>query len=204
MEFFPHNPFADPLFYDKIPSTLRRKITKAYREPSRKYHNQWHLTKIWSLYLAMFRDDEQIKQKIFYTTIFHDLVYVPGAKDNEEKSAEIFMKFSDGIFSNPNREEIELVILATKDHTNPNHDSLPEWGKIFLDLDLYELASFPEIYRQNSELIRQEFLPFITPEEFEEGRQKFLKLMLDSPKIFRIFPLRDKYARINLRTEIKT
>lgn len=202
MEFFPHNPFVLSLFYDKIPSKLRRTIVKAYQEPYRKYHNQTHLVKLWSLYLAMFKHDAATQEKFFFTTIFHDLVYVPGSNDNEENSAKIWLEFSKEIFSEKIRKEINAVILATKDHTNPDHDSLPEWGKIFLDLDLYELASYPEIYKANGELIRQEFAPFVTSEQFKEGRIKFLESMTKAPKIFRIFDVRNNYARVNMGSEL--
>ena len=62
-------------------------IIRAYCEPHRKYHNLSHLN---------FMIDKAIEWKwkltdeLLFAITFHDAVYAPGAKDNEERSAEMY------------------------------------------------------------------------------------------------------------------
>lgn len=204
MERFPRNPFSEIHTIITLPN-WRYWLSNQYHTGKRFYHNDVHLNKIWSYYNALYYKEGHYKVMLL-TTLFHDSIYEPGAKNNEIESAKYFEQWcwqqenARLIFTYDEFKGIRDTIIATADHTNPKNEDLPEWGKIFLDLDLYELGSSKEIFKKNSVLIRNEFGE-IDDLLFYKGRLKWLEHMMASERIFWIFENREEQARINLANE---
>lgn len=202
------NPIDDLFHSDETRKFLFKKL---YDHHPRKYHNNEHIEYMWDTHL-LFRDSirdengQSIRDydfQICLAIIFHDIVYEPTSKTNEEDSAQFFLDYlnvDDGIVcSNP--EEIHRVILATKNHLSTEHDSLPFWGRYLLDLDLYGMGD-SELYTKNGKKIREEYYMF-SDEEFYKGRISFLENFLSHERIFRVFTFREKSTRLNMQNDLK-
>lgn len=124
----------------------QQKITKllaiaASFYPKLPYHNFNHAIEVWSVakkygILSQLRDEERLVLES--AAIMHDIVYVVGQKDNEEKSAELGNKLSVKLgYSNSQIHGVKELILATKWPTNPKN----QLEKIICDADLDNLGS---------------------------------------------------------------
>jgi predicted metal-dependent HD superfamily phosphohydrolase len=82
----------------------------------RYYHNLNHLE---NMYLQLQEVKTMILNwdTILFALFYHDLIYHPGAVDNEEKSAEIAIARLSAIgFPKPQVDKCKAIILATKSH----------------------------------------------------------------------------------------
>lgn len=123
---------------------------KLYREPQRHYHNFYHLRRLYSFFdedalpiLAKFEDPKFGTTAFEYSLWFHDVVYDPKRKDNEEKSAEMFKEFAkEQAIDAPLTELVNDIIMATTNHQLPEklqgfHRDI---ASVFLDADLSVLG----------------------------------------------------------------
>lgn len=109
----------------KFPSEVLLK----YQEPHRFYHTLSHLFDVIT-YLKKF--ESTFDNELFLAAVYHDAVYNPKADDNEEQSANLFVK--DALKSGLSKQqikEIETLILDTKHH-KPSLDK----SKYLIDADL--------------------------------------------------------------------
>jgi predicted metal-dependent HD superfamily phosphohydrolase len=103
-------------------------------------------------------------------------------------------------YHSPAEEHIFEAIKASKNHCAMSNDALPHWAKNFLDYDLSGLAGLN--YRDNGKKIWEEYKPFVSLDQFVEGRTKFLKGMLDAPQIYWNHPVWERQARRNMLDEL--
>lgn len=95
-------------------------LLERWQEPHRHYHNISHLDDLIQQITTNFEEgafDEQQKELLLLTALFHDIVYDPTRRDNEEQSAKFFLE----LCRNPDDsriQEIRTAILDTKDHEN--------------------------------------------------------------------------------------
>lgn len=113
-------------------------ILDKYNEKHRYYHNLDHIK-------YMLKNCDNITDDLFLAIIFHDIIYDPLKKDNEEKSAEFFSKFKDN-------ENIVQAILSTKDHISKN-----ELSEKLIELDLKVLKDDFETFMKFEENIFKEY-----------------------------------------------
>ena len=120
----------------------RANIIQRMTEPHRIYHNLNHAMEIaWNCFKPLYNN--QLDEDFFYLAAFyHDIIYVPGAKDNELLSAFEFQKdlqnlkiksFDDFDIA----KDVNTAILLSTDHFSEK--ALKETqGRVgvFLDLDL--------------------------------------------------------------------
>jgi predicted metal-dependent HD superfamily phosphohydrolase len=119
--------------------------------------------------------------------LFHDVVCVPCATDNEGKSA----VFSSRFFRGHNIAIINDLIMAT-DHEFP-FVIFGDDRDVICDLDLMILGVDKdrfELYRIN---IAEEYRGYCTNQEFQDGTLKFFRKLLDQSESTGIF--RTKYFR---------
>lgn len=131
----------------------------------------------------------------------HDCVYIAGAKDNEERSAEVSARMlrmidaSDDVIA-----RTHAMVMATK-HTG---ETLDEASALVADVDMSILGAPPEMYRAYAGAIREEF-SFVDEEQYRAGRGAFLRGLLARQRIFHtdVFVRRfESTARANLTAEI--
>ncbi|MDB4888395.1 MAG: hypothetical protein JWL61_250 [Gemmatimonadetes bacterium] len=144
---------------------------------------------------------------VFLALVFHDAVYVPGRKDNEQVSAALARETLAAMCTVTTAEldAIERMILATRDH-HALSGTLSAEEAVILDLDLSILGASREEYVRYAMAIHDEYVPAAaTDAQFRVGRMEFLRRMLAMPHVFLTGEGRRRWdgaARDNLAWEV--
>lgn len=133
-------------------------ILDKYDESHRFYHNWNHIQYM----LDLAEDMGILTEQLHLAIIFHDIIYDPKAKDNEEKSAELFYSYIQD-------SEIRQAILDTKHHTPSS-----KLSKQLCDLDLHNLYNDFDVFYDNSMSIFKEY-QFVDFKIYKEERRKILE-----------------------------
>ena len=182
------------------PMFVYEQLAKKYLEPHRHYHNLEHIAHCLSeLNSSPFKSDQP--EAVELAIWFHDVIYEPRAKNNEEESA----KFAQTILKEAGLDEglinnVVKLILATK------HDGIPEEldDQLIVDIDLSGLGQEPALFEKDGQNIRAEY-DWISLEDFQQGRAQILKKFLSRPTIYLTPYFKEKYekrARKNLSRAI--
>jgi predicted metal-dependent HD superfamily phosphohydrolase len=191
-------------------------VVSAYNGAGRYYHNETHLKDVlekldWAKE-ALEKSSEvkhlssPEKQKLFDTIElalwYHDVVYDGKAKDNEERSRDLFLQHAEksGIADDVKKEVAGLIDL-TKHHKNAK--SLPE--RILTDCDLAILGASPAAFAAYDDGIRKEYAHVPAP-VYKNARRSVLKGFLDQPRLFKTEAFHQAYdapARANLGKAVK-
>lgn len=175
-------------------------IENHYKEPKRKYHNLNHVNHMIEL-ISSIEVNSYLKNIMILSAFLHDIIYIPGSRSNELKSAQYSnLIFSEIGLKSSDIKTIEKLILATKKHYAKDSET-----KVFTDIDLSILGANKERYNEYSQGVKAEFnhIPYWI---YKKGRKKFLKSLLSQPKIFQtnqFVNLLEKQARINIKNELK-
>jgi len=132
---------------------------------------------------------------------FHDVIYVSGAADNEQRSAELFARRAAGSLPPEMIDQIEGYIMSTTHHEPPTD----EGSKFVVDIDLSGFGLPPELFRRDGDNIRKEF-DYMSEAEFICGQTKFLQKLLDRSNIYSTSFFHDRYearARRNISETIE-
>lgn len=195
-----------PLMPNCLSLDERIKLVEQMRSGDRAYHTLQHWGELWNSVQQAAKKypiHGQSLEILKILVVFHDIIYNPQSKTNEEDSVEYFKKFRKWFeFDDTSLNIIVSTILATKNHLN-NHQNVATLGKLFLDLDMAILAT-PNAKRLQSyaEQIREEFKMY--PDDiYNLHRKQFLNSLLGK----RIFnhssqPEMEKQAQKNLQTLI--
>ena len=176
-------------------------LESAYTEPGRAYHTAAHIRGCLDQFdlsrLTAARPDE-VEAAIW----FHDAVYLPGAPDNEERSARLASTAlaGGGVPAEAARRIADLV-LATRHLTIP---SQPD-AALLCDIDLSILGRNPEAYDEFEQRIRQEYA-WVPESAYRSGRTRILRGFLERPSLFQTDFFRERYeasARANLARAVK-
>jgi predicted metal-dependent HD superfamily phosphohydrolase len=153
---------------------LLLELTGLYLRPDRHYHTLEHIAAMLHQGRAFPLDDCQTM-----AVWFHDAVYDPRSKTNEEDSAALAgNRLLAAGWAPAAVERVQRIVLDTKSHrpTVAGADAV-------LDLDLMSLAlPWPE-FRRNTERIQQEY-SFVPEAEFAAGRAAFFAAMLQRERLF--------------------
>lgn len=179
-----------------------QEIDRYYGGAERHYHNLEHVEELlqWvTIYQDKIVDKEILQLSIWY----HDIIYVPGRKDNEAQSAAFARQRLPHFDLSPDRiEKCCQQILATQSHQLLSEDSDLAF---LLDFDLAILAKPWDDYQVYAQQIRKEFQTF--PDSlYQAGRQQALQSFLDSPFIYHtpaLYERWEKRARQNIQAEIR-
>lgn len=152
-------------------------ILKKHSEEQRHYHNLNHL-------IELFLHSKELKlncwedQVLGFSILFHDIIYNPQSKTNEEDSAKLFLEFAQEVgLPEATSSRVKEFILATKTHENKNQDPLLD---LFLDLDLSILGADPVRFTRYEEEIQKEY-SFVPQEIYKVERAKVMKKFKDHP-----------------------
>lgn len=169
-------------------------------DPVREYHGWGHLTHLLDEFLDFDSNNEQQLLLIRAAILFHDIVYVPGASDNEEKSALFAAEF----YPKGSQKQIQSLIMATC-HTFP-FEKYGDDRDIICDLDLSILGAPKDKFFEYRLKVAQEYKGVYSPEEFDRGTREFFRKLFDQTTrdyIFRTEHFRDLYentARENIKS----
>lgn len=149
-----------------------QRIKAAYGESHRHYHTMCHIEKGLEHIRILYRGDRRARDEIIVAYIFHDIVYVVGARDNEEKSAEVCRSFlmelhaSESVIT-----RICWSIVDTSYEATPRHED----GHRVRDVDWLMFAAPPEMFAADCLALQSEIGPIVGMEVFVRERLKFLE-----------------------------
>ena len=154
-------------------------VISHYSNENRFFHNIWHLKSCFDLFDTIMEQAENI-DIIELSIFFHDVIYIPEAKDSENQSAE-YMKYvlSELGFDSEFIAKAYSYILFTK------HEEIPEDndGKLLMDIDLSIFSSSESEFLEYESNIRKEYQSF-TAEEYTNGRIKLAEKFLNKENIY--------------------
>jgi predicted metal-dependent HD superfamily phosphohydrolase len=154
-------------------------LHQAYTESGRAYHNLQHIDHCLTEFAGVRRlaDDAKAIETAIW---FHDVIYDPRTKNNEESSADA----ADTVFATAGlpaafRQRVRALILTTK-HNQPPAD---KDAALLVDIDLSILGQSPERYAEFERQIRSEYA-WVSDADFAAGRSAILKGFLGRASIF--------------------
>ena len=182
-----------------------QQLVQLYSSKNRHYHNLNHLQALLEL-LAQYRNQVASPKTVGLAIWYHDAIYTPSQKNNEEKSAELAEKHLTALGEDPTViSNCYKLILATKNHTVP--DGLDTFdARFLLDIDLSILAAPRTAYLEYTRQIRREYnlYPSFL---YRKGRKKVLEHFLNMTHIYKTQLFREQFeqqARDNIGYEILT
>jgi predicted metal-dependent HD superfamily phosphohydrolase len=195
LEFWPR------LGASNSPEPYFASLAAHYSEPHRAYHNLAHILDCLEQFAParhLAHDPITVEFAIWY----HDAIYDPRAKDNEERSADLAASVIGELGLPVSLKEIvTALILATKKHDA----SLARDAAVLVDVDLSILGRAPHRFDEYEHQIRQEY-DWVPADVFAAGRSAVLETFLARPAIYNTELFRVKYeqpARENLKRSIQ-
>jgi predicted metal-dependent HD superfamily phosphohydrolase len=182
-----------------------RELDARYREPHRFYHTWQHiLTCLQELDRTrrLCADAVAVELSLWY----HDAVYDPRAKDNEQRSASLARKAALGMgLGKEVASKAQSLVLATA-HTGEAAfaESADGDTRIVMDIDLAILGAAPRRFAAYEAAIRREYRS-LAEAEYQEGRTLLLRSFLARPRIYLTEPFRERLesrARDNIASSI--
>jgi len=176
------------------------RLTKAYGEPHRHYHNHQHIAEC----LAEFDQARHLAKEPVAVELalwFHDAVYDPKAGDNEERSAGLAIQcLTECGITGLLTDTVARLVMATKNHEVGNDAD----AAVMMDVDLSILGREEKRFMEFEEQIRREYA-WVPAAVFGPKRAEILQRFLARERIFAADWFRDKYeqqARRNLEASI--
>ena len=176
--------------------TVHQQLLDAYREPQRHYHTLAHIEHCMSMFdlcesLCAWPDALEL------AIWMHDVILVPGKRDNEALSAQLYMDLSVGRHDDEMRALINRLIMATLHDGN----SLEDADSIYMvDIDLSSFGlSWDEFLRDSLDLRAEN--PHLSDSEYRLNQTGFQRMLLARPRFFLsdfFFERYEKQARNNL------
>ncbi|MDO9711272.1 HD domain-containing protein [Paracraurococcus lichenis] len=205
--------FNDLLGMLDLPAPVRADLLRRMGEPWRGYHGMRHLAVLWARHRRFGRSGPMRRPRmaklIAAAILFHDSVLVPGACDNEARSAELWERAARRLrgFTPAEIAWVADTIRATCDHLNARlpHGERGAARQWMLDLDLTPIGEDPVTFERNGRELRAEarHLDDATYAEAQRaflGRMRAAPRMLRHPKLHATFEAR---ARANIGRELE-
>lgn len=191
----------EPLWVRRVPSCalaaprVAGELIALYSQPERRFHNLGHIAdclRTLDEVRALVATPDAVELALW----FHDAIYVAGARDNEDRSVELFRSLASGVDA-AFGDEIAALIMATK------HSAKAESGDCGYMVDI-DLAGFgvgwDEFMRKGAEL-RDEYA-MQSDDEYYHGQVSFLTQLRARPAFYCTAYFRTRYedkAQDNLR-----
>lgn len=177
-------------------------LQSAYAEGHRAYHTARHIDECLSLF-------DELKQscrrpaEVECALWFHDAIYEPMTRSNEERSADWAAKFISSCGAAQDAvDRIRLHVLATR------HDALPDDAdsRMVIDIDLSILGAEPGRYDEFERDVRREYR-WVPRFIYGPKRAAILQSFLNRPRIYYYEPTFERFekkARMNIARAIRT
>jgi len=178
-------------------ASIFARLTAAYAEPGRAYHTAVHIRDCLAE-LDLTRDLAQYPDEVEAALWFHDAVYLPGALDNEDQSAELARTaLSMGAVPREVTDRTAALVMATKHAGVPG----PPDEQLICDIDLSILGREPGIFDTFEQQIRREYA-WVPEPTYRRERSAVLSGFLRRRSIYQTHQFRYRYeavARANLK-----
>jgi predicted metal-dependent HD superfamily phosphohydrolase len=159
---------------------IHQQLMDSYSEPQRYYHTLDHIEHCLSLFdniSSKLKSPHALELAIW----FHDVIYQPGAANNEQLSADQFMRTTKNRFDDSLRNTVYQHIMATLHlHSEMNHADT----QYMVDIDLSSFGlPWPE-FIHDSENLRRE-MAHLSNEDYCRKQSAFQQALMDRPRFFR-------------------
>jgi len=177
-------------------------IKSAYSASHRAYHTLQHLSECfekldWAIATENFPKSVLAEAALWY----HDVVYLPMAKDNEQGSAEWAVRFltQSGV-GDEDCQFVSSLIMATCHAEEPQEAT----HQLVVDIDLSILGAEPTRFDEYERQVREEYkwIPWFV---YKKKRRDLLKSFFDKPCIYTTKMFHSEYeqqARENLKRSL--
>ena len=210
-------PLEDLFNHVPLGDDVKSELLARMSAPTRLYHGVSHLELLWRRN-AQYREraglmDPELQMLLACAIAFHDSVYDHERADNEDRSAEYWLKASEGSpVSQEDRIWVADTIRATRDHLaydpGPEPSDPRERDRVrarlwMLDLDLTPLGESPDVFAANTRLLRAE-AGAKSKRKWIAGLRSFHRHFLSAPCIYRspaLAELFEAQARKNLAVD---
>ncbi|UEP32735.1 hypothetical protein LMA01_35570 [Burkholderia sp. B21-007] len=153
-----------------------RMLACRYAEPARHYHTLVHVRRCLR-HLDLARGAIPEPEAVELALWFHDVIFVPGAQDNEQRSADWFRRQADGRIRAC--DPVCAMILATT-HAGP----AAEPDTCFVcDIDLAVLGASRSRFREDGRRLRAE-RPDLDDRAYDRLERAILRGLLERPRIY--------------------
>ncbi len=156
-----------------------------YSEGHRRYHGVEHIKALLAAWdLVKDQVDPDLHPIIETAIFYHDSVYDPVRRDNEEESYQLFKRDFGSVFDGFYLGEVADCIRGTVHDGTLDHDAIA--ARWVADIDLLSLSLIPELFDRNSAMIKFEYShhPDFSETWWRDGQVKFLSSMLNRPFLF--------------------
>lgn len=183
------------------PEAIYDRLAELYSRPARAYHSLDHVAHCLDEF-ATARHLAVRPNEVEMAIWFHDAIYVPGARDNEARSAELArqccreMKLPKAF-----GKRVFHLVIATQHLDTPQDPD----ARLIADVDLAILGQSPERFDDYEQQIRREYAA-VPDEEFWARRADLLRGFLARTHIYATDHFRDRYeaaARRNLERSLQ-
>jgi predicted metal-dependent HD superfamily phosphohydrolase len=188
----------------KLPMGFLAEVREAHHIPARSYHTWAHVTRVLE-HVGDVAEDVgwNDPRETWFAALFHDAVYVAGAKDNEAKSAALARELIGKWFPDEgiDLDRVAALIELTARHGSLTAADVDHDAALLLDCDMAVLGAPTDEFDRYEQGIADEYERVYTHTEYEAGRRAFLQRLLDRPRIFlsdHFHDLYDLVARQNL------
>ncbi|MBX2863843.1 MAG: hypothetical protein KTR27_09825 [Leptolyngbyaceae cyanobacterium MAG.088] len=185
-----------------------KRITTAYAELHRAYHNVQHINECldlldWAMEATPIPWES--RSLLEFALWYHDVVYQPQAPDNERQSADQAIAFlqTNGVEIDQIH-CVESLIMATCHFIEPEPGEMAKLAGWMLDIDLAILGTSAQRFSQYNEQIRQEYA-WVSEQVYRTKRKALLAQFLDRPVIYHWPLFQERFecqARHNLSTMV--
>ena len=196
-----------------LPADIRTDLLRRMAAPWRGYHGLQHLTVLWARHLRFGRTGPmrrpRVARLIAAAILFHDAVLVPGAEDNEARSAALWDRAARRLrgFTAAEIAWVAGTIRATADHLNaPLPRGTGGAARLWLlDLDLSPIGEEPTVFDRNGRGLRAE-ARHLDDAAFATAQRAFLARIGRAPRLLRHPQLHAAFeakARANIGRELR-
>eukprot|EP01127_Copromyxa_protea_P010424 TRINITY_DN2538_c0_g1_i8.p1 TRINITY_DN2538_c0_g1~~TRINITY_DN2538_c0_g1_i8.p1 ORF type:complete len:223 (+),score=41.37 TRINITY_DN2538_c0_g1_i8:53-670(+) len=185
-----------------LAASWHERVSTHYSESQRHYHTLEHLSELFE-YRERFQNKLQKLEVVDLAIWFHDVIYQPTEKDNEEKSAALWDEFAKEVgIGGDVATTVHDYIIATKTHKIDPNESDQDL-KFFLDFDLAILGKPESGYDRYASQIRQEYI-HVPDETYTVGRAAVLDHLRQGTLFFteEFKELFEEKAKANISREI--
>jgi predicted metal-dependent HD superfamily phosphohydrolase len=177
-------------------------LQAAYAEGHRAYHTARHIDEC----LSLLDDLKHLcahPAEVECALWFHDAIYEPISKTNEERSADWAEGFLQEAGAQPDAvSRVRSHIMATRHVAVPLHDD----SRVVVEIDLAILGADASRYAEFERDVRREYkwVPGIL---YRSKRAEILQSFLDRPRIYHSEPMFERFeqtARFNLSAAVRT
>lgn len=160
-------------------AAIYQRLVDGYNEPQRHYHTMAHIEHC----MAMFNECKSLVENadaLELSIWFHDVIFEPGKPDNEARSAELYLEYSDGVHAADLRELVARLIMATLHDGSSLEDSD---AAFMVDIDLSSFGLCWEAFLKDSGDLRAEN-PGLSDAKFYRNKAEFLTKLRARERFF--------------------